>query len=194
MFIKRYNQFVKNNKVNEDIDLPEDAINGNPDISAEDTEMEINDMDDMDGMGITGENEYQEIENVEEEEEMEEEGGAYIGQKMIQDLADALDVQPDADGSVSYNGKKVNFYSETEKFHVDKKKFATVEEVVNYLQNEGVETPEPSEEDIRRDELEAEDDRALLVGEDDEDFEDEMAAEKFESKSYKFTRKFKNFK
>lgn len=192
MFIKKYNQFVKT-KVNEDIDLPEDTINGNPELaSEEDVEMEVNDMDDSDDMGITGENEYQEIENATEEEEMEEEGGAYIGQKMIQDLADALDVQPDADGSVTYNGKKINFYSETEKFHVDKKKFSSVEEVVNYLQGS---TEETSEEDVRRNELEAEDDRAILAGEGEEDFEDEMEPEtKFESKSYKFTRKFNNFR
>jgi hypothetical protein len=160
MFIKRYNQFVKNNKVNEDLYLPEDAINGNPNMSDK-------------------------VENV-EEEQMEEEGGVYIGQKMIQDLAEALGVQPDADGSISYNGKKVNFYSETEKFHVDKKKFSTVEEVVNYLQNEGSEKPESSEKNIRRDKLESDD----LT----RDFEDEMSEEKFESKSYKFTRKFKKFK
>lgn len=192
MFIKKYNQFVKT-KVNEDIDLPEDTINANPELaSEEDVEMEVNDMDDSDDMGITGENEYQEIENATEEEEMEEEGGAYIGQKMIQDLADALDVQPDADGSVTYNGKKINFYSETEKFHVDKKKFSSVEEVVNYLQGS---TEETSEEDVRRNELEAEDDRAILAGEGEEDFEDEMEPEtKFESKSYKFTRKFNNFR
>lgn len=192
MFIKKYNQFVKT-KVNEDIDLPEDTINGNPELaSEEDVEMEVNDMDDSDDMGITGENEYQEIENAtEEEEEMEEEGGAYIGQKMIQDLADALDVQPDADGSVTYNGKKINFYSETEKFHVDKKKFSSVEEVVNYLNGDVESTATP--EDIRRDELEAEDDRALLSTEEEDEIEMEPET-KFESKSYKFTRKFNNFR
>ena len=61
-----------------------------------------------------------------------EEEGTYIGTEMLQDLADALGAEV-MDNSVEYEGKKVNFYSETEKFHVDKKKFSTVEEVVDYL-------------------------------------------------------------
>lgn len=61
-----------------------------------------------------------------------EEEGTYIGAEMLQDLADALGTEV-IDNAVEYEGKKVNFYSETEKFHVDKKKFATVQEVVDYL-------------------------------------------------------------
>ena len=61
-----------------------------------------------------------------------EEEGTYIGAEMLQNLADALGTEV-MDNAVEYEGKKVNFYSETEKFHVDKKKFATVEEVVDYL-------------------------------------------------------------
>lgn len=61
-----------------------------------------------------------------------EEEGTYIGAEMLQNLADALGTEV-MDNAVEYEGKKVNFYSETEKFHVDKKKFNTVEEVVEYL-------------------------------------------------------------
>jgi len=61
-----------------------------------------------------------------------EEDGTYIGTQMLQDLADALGTEV-MDNAVQYEGKTINFYSETEKFHVDRKKFATVEEVVNYL-------------------------------------------------------------
>jgi len=63
----------------------------------------------------------------------EEEGGEYQGQILLHQLADELGTEVNADGSINYEGKKINFYSETEKFHVDNKKFSTVEEVVNYL-------------------------------------------------------------
>jgi hypothetical protein len=61
-----------------------------------------------------------------------EEEGTYIGTQMLKDLADALGVEV-MDNAVEYEDKIINFFSETEKFHVDKKKFATVEEVVDYL-------------------------------------------------------------
>lgn len=64
----------------------------------------------------------------------EEEGGEYVGQKMLAELAEKLGVEVGEDGSIDYNGKKINFYSETEMFHIDNKKFATVDEVVNYLE------------------------------------------------------------
>ena len=63
----------------------------------------------------------------------EEEGGEYQGQMLLNQLANELGTEVDADGSINYEGKKINFYSETEKFHVDNKKFSTAEEVVNYL-------------------------------------------------------------
>jgi hypothetical protein len=63
----------------------------------------------------------------------EEDGDTYIGSKLMKDLSKQLGVEVSSDGSINYEGKKINFYSETEKFHVDKKKFATVEEVLSYL-------------------------------------------------------------
>jgi uncharacterized protein (DUF736 family) len=63
----------------------------------------------------------------------EEEGGEYQGQILLDQLANELGTEVNADGSINYEGKKINFYSETEKFHVDNKKFSTVEEVINYL-------------------------------------------------------------
>ena len=35
-----------------------------------------------------------------------------------------------------YNGEKINFYSETEKFHIGKRKFDTLEDVLKYLKPE----------------------------------------------------------
>ena len=63
----------------------------------------------------------------------EEEGGEYQGQMLLNQLANELGTEVDSDSSINYEGKKINFYSETEKFHVDNKKFSTVEEVVDYL-------------------------------------------------------------
>ena len=52
---------------------------------------------------------------------------------LLNQLANELGTEVDSDSSINYEGKKINFYSETEKFHVDNKKFSTVEEVVDYL-------------------------------------------------------------
>ena len=61
-----------------------------------------------------------------------EEEGEYIGTKQLKALSKALGVEV-VDNSINYEGKKINFYSETEKFHIDNKKFKTVDEVLDYL-------------------------------------------------------------
>ncbi len=66
----------------------------------------------------------------------EEEEGDYKGQIIMRDLANELGAEVEEDGSILYNGKKINFYSETEKIHIDKKKFDTIEDAVNYLNRE----------------------------------------------------------
>ena len=106
----------------------------------------------------------------------EEEGGEYIGQKMMNDLASELGSEIGTDGSIDYNGKKINFYSETEMFHVDKKKFKTSDEVINYLDSSNEDPVEPEESERMKDEF-------------NKDVED---IEEFESKSYK--RTFESFK
>jgi hypothetical protein len=97
-------------------------------------------------------------------------------------LANELGTEVDDDGSINYEGKKINFYSETEKFHVDNKKFSTVEEVVNYLggSNEDTENAHTHEHDEEPSFDETEGDLARR------DLEDEMGA--YESKSYRHTR------
>jgi len=102
----------------------------------------------------------------------EEEGGEYQGQYLMNQLASELGVEVESDGSINYEGKKINFYSETEKFHVDNKKFAKVEEVIDYLGSIGpkVETEEEVVDELSDvEELESNDDA-------------------FESKSYRKSR------
>ena len=41
-----------------------------------------------------------------------------------------------ANNEINYNGEKINFYSETEKFHIGKRKFDTLEDVLKYLKPE----------------------------------------------------------
>lgn len=112
----------------------------------------------------------------------EEEGGEYQGQMLLNQLANELGTEVDADGSINYEGKKINFYSETEKFHVDNKKFSTAEEVVNYLggSNEAPKNSHTHEHEEEPSFDETEGDLARR------DLEDEMGA--YESKSYRHTR------
>ena len=124
----------------------------------------------------------------------EEEGGEYMGQKMMADLASELDTEIGSDGSINYNGKKVNFYSETEMFHVDKKKFKTAGEVINYLEGSGPDNKSMEEENddmLSRQEHSPskEDMDELMNAHNDDDFIEE---EEFESKSYK--RTFESYK
>jgi phosphoglucomutase len=61
-----------------------------------------------------------------------EEEGVDVFQKNLQELADLLDTDV-IDGKVIYNGEEIIFPSETESFHVGKKKFKTAKEVKDYL-------------------------------------------------------------
>ena len=162
--IKRYNEFVSG-KVNEDFDM--DSMEA-PIVEEPITNTEIS-----------------EVEEAPVAELPEEEGGEYQGQMLLNQLANELGTEVSEDGSINYEGKKINFYSETEKFHVDNKKFSTAEEVVNYLGS----APMTSDEE---DEMTGEREGERKAGLDEiENFEDENS---FESKSYKHTRKFESFR
>ena len=67
-------------------------------------------------------------------EENEEEGGDIYASK-LKELASKLGVEV-VDNSVEYNGKKINVYSEDDKYHIDgvKKGFTTSDEVVSYFE------------------------------------------------------------
>jgi hypothetical protein len=68
-------------------------------------------------------------------EDMSEEEEEYIGTKLLQDLADELGTEV-VNNKVEFEGKVINFYSETEKFHIGNKKFSTVKEVVDFLKGD----------------------------------------------------------
>ena len=156
--IKRYNEFV-NGKVNEDFETIDPMI----EEPITDTESEV--------------------EEAPVAELPEEEGGEYQGQMLLNQLANELGTEVEADGSINYEGKKINFYSETEKFHVDNKKFSTVEEVVNYLGSASMEDTEHTHTHEHEEEPSFDETEGDLAS---RDLEDEMGA--FESKSYRHTR------
>lgn len=69
----------------------------------------------------------------------EEEEGDYKGQILMSELADKLGAKIE-NNAINYNGKKINFFSEDEKFHIDKKKFETPDEVIEYLESGEIES------------------------------------------------------
>jgi len=151
--IKRYNQFVKEN-MDLNTGFEEEEGDFSPELGDE------LGYDEEEGQNIV-------TDEYEEEEQPEEEGDIY--QNRLQELSSALGTEVE-DGKIMYNGKKIIFPSETEMFHVDGKKFKTVEEVVNYLEG----SEERPSTQMERDLVE----------------EPEMELELQESKSYKNTRKF----
>lgn len=108
--IKRYNQFV-NGRINENIEEVEADL---------DTDLEQDLDQELDNLPT---------EDIEEEEE-EEAGDIYANR--LQEVAELLGTQVEG-GKVNFEGKEIIFPSETEMYHVDKKKFKTAQEVVNYL-------------------------------------------------------------
>ena len=161
--IKRYNQFVKENKTNEEyeyyteVDTPSLPALGQ---RAEATPSEAPLMDEM-PEEMTGE---------------VEEVGVDKYTDALQKLADAAGVEYDSvEKSVVIDGKKITFPTETEKYHVEgvKKPFATLEEVLAYFEN-GV-SPQARQE--VRDEMSSIADEEVLDRQ-----------EQFESKSYKSKR------
>lgn len=169
MKLKKYNQFVKN--INEDIDPRMEEFDMNPrtevepigdkfdrpedldqEIAGELPEDDFDSSDDDDDyqpevVDITdGELPPQEGEFPEysEEEEEEEEGHEYKGSQLMQDLASKLGSEV-VNNQIHYNGQTINYYSETEKFHIGRQKFDTVEEVLDFLGG-GVESPVNREE------------------------------------------------
>jgi len=125
--IKRYNQFVKE-RIDENIDEEEDLGYAN-DGSFDGDGSDFDEMDDE----ISNSKELP-IE-VEEDNfgEEEEEGGDIYSAKMNQ-LAQVLGTEVTDKNTIEYDNKQIIFPSETEMFHVDNKKFKTVEEVANYLE------------------------------------------------------------
>jgi hypothetical protein len=64
----------------------------------------------------------------------EEEAGDYHGSVGMVKIAKALGEEMQGN-EIMHDGHKINFFSETEMYHVDKKKFKTPEEVIEYMNN-----------------------------------------------------------
>lgn len=79
---------------------------------------------------------------VEDVEGYEEEEDDYIGIKLMKELAHELGEEI-INNTITHNGQEIKFYSETEKFHIGRKKFETVEEVLEHFTTE-----EPTNVDI----------------------------------------------
>jgi hypothetical protein len=109
--IKRYNQFV-NKRVNENTYEEKDFSND-----------EFGDIKTKDGSYLNPEGE--------EYFEEEEEAGDFYNNK-LKEVADLIDVEV-IDGKVEFEGREIIFPSETEMYHIDKKKFKTAQEVADYL-------------------------------------------------------------
>lgn len=113
--LKTFNGF---NKINEDLE------------PIETPEIENNIDNDIDDSGIIDDEDLG-------GEEGEEESGEYEGTVLLKELADKLGTEV-TDNEINYNGKKINYYSETEKFHIGKEKFDTIEDVISYLKPQAV--------------------------------------------------------
>ena len=110
--IKKYNQFVKESDTPEEFN-DENDYNEESDENTEYVTTELPDSED----GFEGEE--------------EEEAVDFYKQK-LDELADMLGVKTSGN-KIEYEGKSIIFPSETEKYHVDRKKFRTTKEVFNYL-------------------------------------------------------------
>ena len=94
----------------------------------------------------------------------------YIGTRKTKELLSELGPEAKLEnGTIYYDDKEINFYSETEKFHIGRKRFDDVKDVLNLLG--------------KKEELKSE-----------RDFEDEQMDPEFEAKSYRFTRRNKRLK
>ena len=121
--IKKYNQFV-NGRINENIGEGFDEEEGDFTPSEE-----INPgFDEEEGENIDIQDDIEDEFMGEEEEE-----GGDIFKSKLKELADLLGTDVMNDRTIEYNGKTIIFPSETEKYHVDKKKFKTAQEAYDYL-------------------------------------------------------------
>ena len=127
--IKRYNQFIKEN--DEFMEEPSfEETEGT--LAEEDLKQELD----------------QSEEPMQSEEAGEEEEAGDIYTNRLKELSEKLGTEV-VDGKIDYNGQTIIFPSETEMYHVGKKKFKTADEVVDFLEgteNKTQELPEPEEE------------------------------------------------
>jgi hypothetical protein len=157
--LRNFDDFVRKNRVYENLEEENDNMNSydkfdedefdDEDLEDFDDEEEFDD-EELDGDEFDDEefddeeldgDEFDEFDDDDLEDEMgtEEEEGEYKGSLMMKELADLLDTEVTEENEIVYNGHKINFFSETEMFHVGKKTFETPEEVAEYVQSSEVE-------------------------------------------------------
>lgn len=162
MAIKKYNQFVKTNE--EFVDTPSLDTKQSPARPERGTET-------MPGRPGTTPSTRPSRPSVvpgkrpsEEDAPLASNDDEYIGTKKMKELEAALPGSKMENGTLYYDGKEINFYSETEKFHIGRKRFDEIKDVLNFL-------------GVKEDKLPVE-----------RDFDEELDPE-FEAKSYRYTRK-----
>jgi len=121
MKLKKYNEYLKEDLTQMSELENENDITGEVEVGQDD---EFMDYDGDDASTLIGNNMNDDL--------GEEEGNEYEGTKLMKDLSEKLGAEI-SNNSIEYNGKKINFFSETESFHVDNKKFKTTDEVLKYL-------------------------------------------------------------
>lgn len=118
--IKKFNQYVKENLSDMDSDIETDS-----DLDL-DSKMDMDLIDDI-------KDDNNDIDYEDDEDEIE--SHQYIGTQMLNELADKLGVEV-INNEINYEDKKVNYFSETECFHIGDEKFDNVEDAYNYLTND----------------------------------------------------------
>jgi hypothetical protein len=104
------------------------------DYDGEDDELEPVDYDEEDdNLADVTTDEFDGVDSLSSGDEYEEEEAhEYKGTILMKELADKLGEKV-IDNQIHYGDKVINYYSETEKFHIGKQKFNTVEEVLDFL-------------------------------------------------------------
>jgi hypothetical protein len=151
--IKKFNQYIKENlDPTEDMELKQKLSPVEDDLDSIEPGDE-DDMDDMDDMDMTDDSDLDDpdfdliddidgdingVSSYEEDEENEGEIEAhqYIGTQMMNDLASRLGTEV-VNNEIEYDGKIINYFSETECFHIDNEKFESVEDAFEFLTNGG---------------------------------------------------------
>jgi hypothetical protein len=123
MKLKKYNQYIKE------------------DLTPMSVEAE-NDMSEIEGERVGQDDEFMDYgddastlsgNNMNDQEEGEEEEYEYEGTKLMKELADKLGVKVE-NNSINFDGKKIEYFSETGAFAIDRKgKYKTSDEVVDKL-------------------------------------------------------------
>lgn len=135
--IKNFNQYLKE-EVNfrEDDDISDDDLDVDPDMDLEDRVPDYDDSGENDEFGaqIDGDDDDTEDHEYEYEEEVEsQDDEEYVGTRLMKELADRLGVEVNENNEIDFDGKKINFFSETEKFHIGETQFDSVDDVISYL-------------------------------------------------------------